>query len=75
MSQCKQPVFQQQKFTPISTRLGAVHMRRAIPVDRTDLCHENVSAFDDFELDWFTTNIYWICLSNLLLLPGLACLM
>ena len=50
-------------------------MRRAIPVDRTDLCHENVSAFDDFELDWFTTNIYWICLSNLLLLPGLACLM
>ena len=43
-------------------------MTRDSSVDRKDLCHENFSSDNDFELpkDKFTTNVYWICLLNLL---------
>ena len=47
-----------------------VYIRQASLVNRADLRHENFSSLtrDDFEIpkDKFTTNIYWICLSNLL---------
>ena len=49
---------------------GVVYMGQVGTVNRADLCHENFSSLprDDSELpkDKFTTNRYWICLSNLL---------